>query len=209
MAIRNKTTNLYTEWKPLIISLGDEDAGKVFKSIFNYQSGEDVFYSNPVWEFIKSKIDEYNTKGLQISEKRRENGKLGGLAKASKCQQMLANPSKSSNKIKENKIKEKMYIKEFNDFWSVFPKDRAGNKEKAYKSYCKAIEEGRSSPEKILEATKIYSKSEEVKKGYAKGCAAWLNDDRFNNQFNSDVKEKSPTLWTDEDFERSIYEGRR
>lgn len=112
MAIRNKTTNLYTEWKPLIISLGDEDAGKVFKSIFNYQSGEDVFYSNPVWEFIKSKIDEYNNKLNQISEKRKENGKLGGLAKASKCHQVLASDGKCSNKIKENKTKENNINKE-------------------------------------------------------------------------------------------------
>lgn len=106
MTIKNKTTNIYTEWKPLIDGLSNEEAGKVFKCIFQYQSNEEVKCSNPVWLFIKSKIDEYNTKGEQISEKRRENGKLGGLAKASKCQQKLANDGKSSNKTKENKIKQ-------------------------------------------------------------------------------------------------------
>lgn len=106
MTIKNKTTNIYTEWKPLIDGLSNEEAGKVFKCIFQYQSNEEVKCSNPVWLFIKSKIDEYNTKGEQISEKRRENGKLGGLAKASKCKQKLANDGKSSNKIKENKTKQ-------------------------------------------------------------------------------------------------------
>lgn len=106
MTIRNKTTNIYTEWKPLVEALNDDEAGKVFKYIFQYQSGEDVKCFNPVWIFIKSKIDDYNNKGEQISEKRKECGKLGGLAKASKRQQMLANDGKSSNKIKENKTKE-------------------------------------------------------------------------------------------------------
>lgn len=113
MTIRNKTTNIYTEWKPLVEALSDDDAGKVFKYIFKYQSNEEVKCFNPVWLFIKSKIDEYNHKGEQISEKRRENGRLGGIAKASKCNQVLSNYGKSSNKIKENKTK-KNKIKENN-----------------------------------------------------------------------------------------------
>lgn len=104
--VKNKTTNIYTEWRPLIDALSNEDAGKLLKDILKYQSNEDVDNNNPVWIFIKSKIDEYNNKGKQISEKRKEIGKKGGLAKASKCYQKLANDSKSSNKIKENKIKE-------------------------------------------------------------------------------------------------------
>lgn len=108
--IKNKTTNIYTEWKPLIEALSNEDAGKLLKDILKYQANECVDNNNPVWLFIKSKIDEYNEKGKQVSEKRKENGRLGGLAKASKCQQELANDGKSSNKIKENKIKENKYI---------------------------------------------------------------------------------------------------
>lgn len=109
MVIRNKTANLYTEWKPLINGLSNEEAGIILKNILNYQSGEDINNTNPVWIFIKAKLDEYNNKLIQISEKRKENGKLGGLAKATKCYQMLASDSKCSNKIKENKIKEKEY----------------------------------------------------------------------------------------------------
>ena len=106
MEIRNKTTNIYTEWKPLVEALSDDEAGKVFKYILQYQSGYDVKCFNPVWIFIKSKIDEYNDKLTSIIEKRQKSGRLGGIAKASKCYQKLANDGKSSNKIKENKIKQ-------------------------------------------------------------------------------------------------------
>lgn len=109
--MRNKTANIYTEWLPLIDTLPDEQAGKVFKTILKYQNGEDIELKNPIWLFIKSKIDEYNNKLEEIKEKRRISGSYGGLAKASKCYQKLANDSKDKQNlpnlaIKENKIKE-------------------------------------------------------------------------------------------------------
>ena len=79
---------------------------------------------------------------------------------------------------KENKLKES-----FEMFWNKYPKQRAGSKEKAFKSYCKVIKENKCTEEKLLEVCVKYAQSEEVKKGFAKGCAAWLNDDRFNNQY--------------------------
>lgn len=106
MVMRNKTANLYTEWKPLIDGLSNEEAGIILKNILSYQNGDEISNPNPVWIFIKSKLDEYNNKLIQISEKRKQNGKLGGIAKASKCYQMIAKDGKCSNKIKENKIKE-------------------------------------------------------------------------------------------------------
>lgn len=205
--VKNKTTNIYTEWRPLIDALSNEDAGKLLKDILKYQSNEDVDNNNPVWIFIKFKIDEYNNKGKQISEKRKEIGKKGGLAKASKCYQKLANDSKSSNKIKENKIKEnniytiqddlqldnqdenqvdnkkinkKEYSEDFELFWSLYPKQRRGNKDKANNAYCRVLKDNRCTKEKLLESVKKYSVSKTVKDGYAKGCEAWLNDDRFN-----------------------------
>lgn len=104
--MRNKTTNIYTEWLPLIESLPNEIAGVIFKNILKYQNGEDINNDFPIWLFIKTKIDEYNTKKEEISEKRKKSGSYGGKANASKCYQMLPNDAKCSNKIKENKIKE-------------------------------------------------------------------------------------------------------
>lgn len=114
--MRNKTTNIYTEWLPLIESLPNEDAGVIFKTILKYQNGDDVECNNPIWFFIKSKIDEYNDKLEVIKEKRRISGACGGLANASKRKQQIAINSKSSNKIKENKTKQNK-IKEKNNIY--------------------------------------------------------------------------------------------
>lgn len=121
--MRNKTSNIYTEWLPLIESLPNEQVGEIFKNILKYQNGEDIICDNSIWIFIKSKLDDYNNKGKKISETRKIVGKMGGLAKASKCKQKQANDSKASNKRKEkkrkkNKIKEniKENIKEKNNF---------------------------------------------------------------------------------------------
>jgi len=104
--MRNKTSNIYTEWLPLVESLPDEQAGTIFKNILKYQNGDNIICNNPIWIFIKSKLDDYNNKGEEISEIRKIAGQKGGLAKASNCYQKLAKSSKSSNKRKEKKIKE-------------------------------------------------------------------------------------------------------
>ena len=41
-----------------------------------------------------------------------------------------------------------------------------------------------------MQGTRAYAASEEVKKGYAKGAAAWLKDDRYNNDYSYKVEEK-------------------
>lgn len=94
----------------------------------------------------------------------------------------------AADKIRVDKNKE-IYKERFEEFWSVYPKQRAGNKEKAYHAYCKAIKEKRASTEKILSAAKNYKNCDEVKRGFAKGCAAWLNDDRFNNSYEEKTEE--------------------
>jgi hypothetical protein len=121
--MRNKTANIYTEWLPLIESLQDDVAGKVFKCILKYQNGEDIDSQNPIWLFIKSKLDEFNNKYANIAESRRNAGVKGGLAKASKCQQKLAKDSKSKQNlanvaIKENKIKQNK-IKQYGELGNV------------------------------------------------------------------------------------------
>lgn len=76
-----------------------------------------------------------------------------------------------------------IYMSDFEEFWKIYPKQRAGNKQKAFQSYCKVLKEGRCSKEDLFMSVQSYAKSEEVARGFAKGCAAWLNDDRFNNDY--------------------------
>lgn len=92
---------------------------------------------------------------------------------------------------KENILKEKneKILESFELFWKEYPKQRAGNKQKSFKAYCRVIKEKRSDEDKLLEAVKNYAKSEEVSRGFAKGCEAWLNDDRFNCEY------KQKTNW--------------
>ena len=96
----------------------------------------------------------------------------------------VSSPHNIEDNINKKEIyKEKPYKESFEQFWSIYPKQRAGSKEKAYISFCKAIKENRATEEKIIHSAELYAKSDEVKRGFAKGCAAWLNDDRFNNDY--------------------------
>jgi hypothetical protein len=70
---------------------------------------------------------------------------------------------------------------DFADFWSIYPKARAGSVDKARAAWMKAIT--RATPDTIIRGTIAYAQSDEVAKGYAKGCAAWLNDDRWTNDY--------------------------
>ncbi|MBP5430156.1 MAG: hypothetical protein J6Y25_04680 [Elusimicrobiaceae bacterium] len=70
----------------------------------------------------------------------------------------------------------------FELFWKEYPKKRAGSKDKALIAFNKAIERGLTSAEQLVAKAKEYAHSEEATKNdgmYAKGAAAWLNDDRF------------------------------
>lgn len=107
---------------------------------------------------------------------------------------------KDKEKLKE--VKDKEYMSDFEKFWQIYPKQRAGSKEKAYKAFVKAITEKRTTIEKIINASQNYAVCEEVKKGFAKGCAAWLNDDRFNDNFF-----KKNTGSTAEDLVQKIANG--
>lgn len=69
----------------------------------------------------------------------------------------------------------------FDEFWDIFPRQRRGAKDKAETAYRKAIK--RDTEDNILSGLKSYAESDEVSRGYAKGAAAWLNDDRWTSNY--------------------------
>ena len=71
-------------------------------------------------------------------------------------------------------------IPDFDKFWEVFPRDRRGGMEKAEIAYEKALT--RAKKEEIYDGAVRYRDSSEVRRGYAKGAAAWLNDDRWTDE---------------------------
>lgn len=71
----------------------------------------------------------------------------------------------------------------FDDFWSSFPKQRIGNKEKAKSAFAAAVKRSGMLAFQLVAKAREYAKSDEVARGYAKGAQAWLNDDRFLQEY--------------------------
>lgn len=88
----------------------------------------------------------------------------------------------------------------FNLFWEIFPKQRKGSKEKAMRAWKKAIRLER--PEIIAQKAKIYAQSKDVMRGFAKGAAAWLNDEGWTYEIFQPVEEQPP-----EDSDDIAFEG--
>lgn len=129
----------------------------------------------------------HNPKGINGCNKTKKLGQVDQQVDGQVGGQDTGQDEDKDKDIYNTSPRKEMYKEKFDEFWSCYPKQRAGSKEKAYTSYCRAIKENRSTPEKILEACKNYAISDEVKRGYAKGCAAWLNDDRFNVQYKTET----------------------
>jgi hypothetical protein len=87
-----------------------------------------------------------------------------------------------SNKDISNKDKN-IYTTEFDELWKEYPKQRAGNKQKAFNAYCRAMKRTGQESDFFLSAVRKYAESEEVKRGFAKGCEAWFNADKFNDNY--------------------------
>lgn len=120
----------------------------------------------------------YEKRGFQVTKRVLRLTKMSTVG-LQKCQ----STDDENVKYKNISIKNNIYMSDFEEFWKHYPKQRVGSKTKAYSSYCRVIKEKRSTAERLLDAVKKYANSTEVKRGFAKGCAAWLNDDRFNNSY--------------------------
>lgn len=94
----------YKEWDVFLESLTDEQAGRLIKAMCAHARGVNVDVSPDIlgiYNYIASSMDRLEVKYAETCEKRRENGRKGGLqrvANASKSKQMLPNASKSKQK---------------------------------------------------------------------------------------------------------------
>lgn len=172
-----------------------KDQLSILKTIPNEKIGEAIklllenfdelpIIDNIAYEIIAINIRRYREQSIISSGY----GKKGGNPTLKGTFNPTLNPTLKPTLKQQEKTKQditdikKKYQKEFEEFWKEYPKQRAGSKEKAYTSYCKAIDKNKITTEKLLEVVKRYAVSKEVREGYAKGCAAWLNDDRFNDE---------------------------
>lgn len=91
--------------------------------------------------------------------------------------------NKEDNNKKDNK--KEIYKESFEEWWSFFPKQRAGNKKKALEKYVKAIQEGLTE-DFLLAKVKEYANSDEVARGYACGAEVYFSKCKYNNMYAAD-----------------------
>lgn len=86
---------VYYDNEVIVCRLSDDEAGKLFKSLFPYgrERIRPDFENSPAlamaFDVLALAIDRNDEKYERRCEKNRENGRKGGLAKASKCKQSL------------------------------------------------------------------------------------------------------------------------
>ncbi len=81
-----KSFVFYKSWLPLFEGMTDEQAGKLFKAICSYQSGEDVERPNDrllgaIYDMIAAQFAEDDAKYEETCQKNAENGRKGGRPK--------------------------------------------------------------------------------------------------------------------------------
>lgn len=133
------------------------------------------------------KCDEVIEKQLLKHQKRVEAGRKGGFKQCSSNAQ--AYKKEKENKTIED-IPPSIPPDGFLDFWMVFPTKRKGSKEKAEQAWRAAIKRG-ATPEQITKGATDYANSDEVRRGWAKGAAAWLNDDRWGVDYSEPNAKRS------------------
>lgn len=102
-------------------------------------------------------------------------GKRGANEGQTKGENKNEGMKKGSNEVS-------IYDQNFLDIWEVWPRKRRGNKDKAYSAYKSALK--RDTEENINNGIQAYIDSKEAKGDYAKGCAAWFNNEGWTNDYN-------------------------
>ena len=98
-----KSFILYSDMcRNILALLNDKQAGSLFRMIVGYANNEGQCNTDDVavqmaFEIIRSGLDANVRAYEEMCEKRRESGRLGGLARASKGKQTLANEANASN----------------------------------------------------------------------------------------------------------------
>lgn len=109
----------------------------------------------------------------------------------------LNNPRK-----KEDSNTGDFFENDFETFWKLYPKKRIGSKDKSKAAYLKALKEKRATVEEIKNGVEKYAVSDEATKNggqFAKGCAAWLNDDRWKSNYDTPTKPARDNSGTTDD----------
>jgi hypothetical protein len=127
---------------------------------------------------LNNSLNKLNIKKEKEIYKEKENGFVSDFEQGSKFETKVENLEEKNPNTNQTYIRAK-----FEEWWSYFPKQRPGSKERAYKKYLNAVKKDKLPPEWLLEKVKEYAESKEVKDGYACGGARYFNDCKYNNQY--------------------------
>lgn len=134
MEIKKKSFVIYEDTGNLVELLSDEQAGKVFKSIFAYITQKDMPEIDDVAKIvfisIKNYLDRDSAKYDEICQKRAQNGKKGGIAKASNCKQKVAKATDNESEKDNYSVMENYSVSDKEDVTknkSYYPQDELLN----------------------------------------------------------------------------------
>lgn len=118
-----KSFVMYNEWQPLFTNITDEQAGQLIKAVYAYQFGEENPPEEPllnsVYQMMRGRFETDAEKYREVCEKRKLNGQKGGLAKASKSYQKVANASEEKPKEPPKPKKETPKKNEYGEYHNV------------------------------------------------------------------------------------------
>lgn len=118
-----KSFVMYNEWQPLFTNITDEQAGQLIKAVYAYQFGEESPPEEPllnsVYQMMRGRFETDAEKYREVCEKRKLNGQKGGLAKASKSYQKVANATQEKPKEPPKPKKEEPKKNSYGEYQNV------------------------------------------------------------------------------------------
>gem|GEM_PF-4045813 len=195
----------------------NEQLGELFRALLHYSaygtdSDSNSFPIKLMYRILKKGIDQNFEKYEEISNKRREAGRKGGIisqqkqnqANESKDKQNQANESKDKqnqaneantktntntktniNNSSSAKLSDKAFEDEFQEVWNIYP--RKEGRKNALKAYIKARKNG-TSKETILSGLNAYInkiKAERTETQYIKHGSSWFSQECWLDDYSA------------------------
>lgn len=151
---------------------------------------EQFFFKKNGWQHRRA--SEIMQQAEEKHKKLVESGSKGGKARSSHPQATLKRrSSKPQPQPHPEDIDKSISIETggygFESFWKSYPTQRRGSKDQAKSAWLKAVN-STTTPEEIMAGCLAYAQSDEVERGFAKGCAPWIRDERWRNDYSIKTK---------------------
>lgn len=167
--------------------MSDKELGKYMREFFlAYKTGiiPEKYQENALFFELKSSFFSY-THQCETNKANRSKSNACADESSTNCQRTVDDtvnhePLTTNHEPLTSKDINPLYPL-FEEFWELYPRQRRGRKEKVLKAWIKAND--RASSGEIMQGLMRYAQSDDVARGYAKGAEAWLNDDRWNYQY--------------------------